>query len=271
MTVHESSVNFENLIRDLAEMYPFDVSEVVVIELIANSLDARATLIGIDFDSNQNRLVVQDNGSGMNADQFADYHDFAAGLKVRGTGIGFAGLGAKVSFNIADRVITETRSSSFEGGSDWYLRSKKKLIWEEIEPTGLHGHGTRVEVQFRSSFRPMYQSAVDLIDRDLADAAVQDVSADRRFAIAYEAALQLATITLYASGYETHGTGHHFNTFEPSGKPWARQDKAMRTTSTCVGASAPLLPTTEPVRSPIRRWNRSWKRWRPSERKCSPG
>ena len=163
MTVHESSVNFENLIRDLAEMYPFDVSEVVVIELIANSLDARATLIGIDFDSNQNRLVVQDNGSGMNADQFADYHDFAAGLKVRGTGIGFAGLGAKVSFNIADRVITETRSSSFEGGSDWYLRSKKKLIWEEIEPTGLHGHGTRVEVQFRSSIRPMYQSAVDLI------------------------------------------------------------------------------------------------------------
>ena len=35
-----------------------------------------------------------------------------------------------------------------------------------------------------------------VVDRDLADAAVQDVSADRRFAIAYEAALQLATITL---------------------------------------------------------------------------
>ena len=53
-----------------------------------------------------------------------------------------------------------------------------------------------------------------VIDRDLADAAVQEVSADRRFAIAYEAALQLATITVYASGYETRGTGHHFNTFQ---------------------------------------------------------
>ena len=164
MTVHESSVNFDNLIRDLAEMYPFDVSEVVVVELIANSLDAKSTLLSVDFDSTQNRLVVQDNGSGMSADQFSDYHDFAAGLKVRGTGIGFAGLGAKVSFNIADRVITETRSSSFEGGSDWYLRSKKKLVWEEIQPTGLQGHGTRVEVQFRSSTRPMYQTSADLVD-----------------------------------------------------------------------------------------------------------
>jgi len=53
-----------------------------------------------------------------------------------------------------------------------------------------------------------------VIDRDLADASVHAVSPDRRFAIAYEAALQLATITVYASGYETHGTGHHFNTFQ---------------------------------------------------------
>ena len=53
-----------------------------------------------------------------------------------------------------------------------------------------------------------------VVDRDLSDAAVQEVSADRRFAIAYEAALQLATITVYATGYETLGTGHHFNTFQ---------------------------------------------------------
>jgi len=163
MAVHESSVNFDNLIRDLAEMYPFDVSEVIVVELIANSLDAGATLIAIDFDLRENRLVVQDNGDGMTTEQFADYHDFAAGLKVRGAGIGFAGLGAKVSFNIADRVITETRSSSFEGGSDWYLKSKKKLVWEEIEPTHLQGQGTRVQVQFRAPAKPMYQSTEDLV------------------------------------------------------------------------------------------------------------
>jgi hypothetical protein len=163
MPVHESSVNFGNLIRDLAEMYPFDVSEVVVVELIANSLDARATLISIDFDATHNRLVVEDNGDGMTTQQFADYHDFAAGLKLRGTGIGFAGLGAKVSFNFADRVVTETRSGSFKGGSDWYLKSKKKLVWEEIEPTRLQGRGTRVEVQFGPSARPTYRNAEHLV------------------------------------------------------------------------------------------------------------
>jgi len=43
MSIHESSVNFQNLIRDLAEIYPFDVDEVVLVELIANSLDAKPT------------------------------------------------------------------------------------------------------------------------------------------------------------------------------------------------------------------------------------
>jgi hypothetical protein len=40
-----------------------------------------------------------------------------------------------------------------------------------------------------------------VVDRDLADAAIKEISADRRFATAYNAALQLATIVLYASGY----------------------------------------------------------------------
>lgn len=53
-----------------------------------------------------------------------------------------------------------------------------------------------------------------LVERNLADASVDAISADRRFAIAYEAALQLATITLYFNGYETYGAGHHFTTFQ---------------------------------------------------------
>ena len=137
MSVHESSVNFRNLIRDLADMYPQDVAEVVLIELIANSLDAGATRIEIRFEPNRRTLVVKDNGRGMTASDFDQYHDFAAGLKTRGTGIGFAGVGAKISFNIADRVVTETRGKEFSGGSDWYFRSKKKLVWEDTQLTQL--------------------------------------------------------------------------------------------------------------------------------------
>jgi hypothetical protein len=40
-----------------------------------------------------------------------------------------------------------------------------------------------------------------VVERNLADASVEAVSTDRRFTIAYEAALGLATITLYCNGY----------------------------------------------------------------------
>lgn len=163
MAMHESGVNYQNLIRDLAEIYPFDVDEVVLVELVANALDAKPTRISIDFDPHKRILVVTDNGKGMTASYFDQYHDFAAGLKTRGTGIGFAGVGAKISFNIATRVITETYSESFIGGSNWYLQSKKKLVWEDIQPKHLHKHGTRVEVMFSQNATLNYSSTEDMI------------------------------------------------------------------------------------------------------------
>jgi hypothetical protein len=57
------------------------------------------------------------------------------------------------------------------------------------------------------------QSLFQVIDRDIADAGVVGVSADRRFATAYKAGLQLATVALLASGYRVSaGKGHHFVT-----------------------------------------------------------
>ena len=45
-----------------------------------------------------------------------------------------------------------------------------------------------------------------IVDRDLKDASILELSADRRFVTAYNAALRLATIVLRASGYRTPGT-----------------------------------------------------------------
>jgi hypothetical protein len=162
MPVHESSVNFKNLIKDLADIYPYDVDEVILVELIANALDAKANNVSIDFDSENKVLVVSDDGGGMNSDTFEEYHDFAAGLKTRGTGIGFAGVGAKISFNIANRVVTETFSESFRGGSNWYLKSNKKLIWENIEPKNLTSHGTMVEIHFSKNAKLSFSSNNDI-------------------------------------------------------------------------------------------------------------
>lgn len=51
-------------------------------------------------------------------------------------------------------------------------------------------------------------------DRDLADASVRGLSADRAFSTAYESALQLATIVVRASGYRASSStaGHHWRT-----------------------------------------------------------
>jgi hypothetical protein len=57
------------------------------------------------------------------------------------------------------------------------------------------------------------ESLFKVVERDLADASVSALSTDRRFATAYNAALQLATIVLRAEGYRTSGAGHHWITF----------------------------------------------------------
>jgi hypothetical protein len=66
------------------------------------------------------------------------------------------------------------------------------------------------------SHKTSIQEVADLlrvVDRDLADAGIPRLSTDRRFATAYNAALQLATITLHAAGYRASRSGHHWVTF----------------------------------------------------------
>jgi len=57
-------------------------------------------------------------------------------------------------------------------------------------------------------------SLLKVVERDITDASIEVVSADRRFAIAYNAALQLATIALYCKGYKAVGPGQHFTALQ---------------------------------------------------------
>lgn len=67
--------------------------------------------------------------------------------------------------------------------------------------------------------RPHKTSGAEITDllriatRDLSDARTPGLSSDRRFLIAYDAALTLATIPLHIHGYRTHVGGHHWMTF----------------------------------------------------------
>ena len=54
-----------------------------------------------------------------------------------------------------------------------------------------------------------------VVNRDIQDASIDALSADRRFATAYNAVLQLSKIALACAGYRVRsGSGHHFKTFE---------------------------------------------------------
>lgn len=54
----------------------------------------------------------------------------------------------------------------------------------------------------------------EVIARDIADASISALSADRRFATAYNAALQTAKMVIACTGYRVTGLGHHQTTFE---------------------------------------------------------
>ncbi|HDD53070.1 MAG TPA: hypothetical protein ENF32_03250 [Thermosulfidibacter takaii] len=53
-----------------------------------------------------------------------------------------------------------------------------------------------------------------IVERDLADASEERISPDWQFGIAYNAALKLCTILLYASGYRATRVSHHYYTIK---------------------------------------------------------
>ena len=63
---------------------------------------------------------------------------------------------------------------------------------------------------FKEDLRDLFQ----IIERDLKDASIKELSLDRRFATAYNAALEASKAVLYCEGYRTRGTGHHATAFQ---------------------------------------------------------
>jgi len=64
------------------------------------------------------------------------------------------------------------------------------------------------------------------VERNIQDAGIEIMSADNRFTIAYQAALQLATIALYACGYRPSASkGHHYVTIQSLRFTMGKQSK----------------------------------------------
>jgi hypothetical protein len=126
----ESEVNIRKMIQTQRDAYQVPDGEewrITVSELIANSLDSKATLIKIGLNKGDKpgffTITCEDNGRGMDKENFKKYHDIYTITKSRRSGtIGFAGIGAKLTLDLCERVETETKSEQDNYyHSDWYF------------------------------------------------------------------------------------------------------------------------------------------------------
>ncbi|MEK7461099.1 MAG: ATP-binding protein [Patescibacteria group bacterium] len=135
--MHETRVNLKHLLEDIRDSYALTLEEVIIVELIANSLDSDASKIDFSVNPFTQTFTVLDNGQGMRRQALKEYHNIAASTKLRGTGIGFAGIGAKLSLLVADSVITETKAGrSTHAATTWHLSSDTRAPWQFIPCPG---------------------------------------------------------------------------------------------------------------------------------------
>ena len=153
---NQIKVDILKVIENFMDMYPYSAPETLVIEAIANCLDANATNIAISvfLDEDQNRIFrVEDNGQGMTQKEFEDnYHALSISSKTKGQGIGFAGVGSKLYLALlasGENIVTETRSEDFQGASKITIIGNEPK-WVYVDRKTLRHTGTIYEVKLRS-------------------------------------------------------------------------------------------------------------------------
>lgn len=152
----ETRVDLEHLLEDLQDAYPSSLEETILTEIIANSLDSSANQITMTTDPVQSTLTVVDNGSGMQRTAMRQYHDIAASTKVRGQGIGFAGVGIKLGLLVCEEVLTETKRGSTHVATRWHLASRHRAPWQWVAPLGLVAErGTAVRLKLQTPLSPL--------------------------------------------------------------------------------------------------------------------
>ena len=180
----ETRVDLLHLLEDLRDAYPGSTEETILTETVANSLDSGAGHIRIDTEARVPAVTIADDGAGMRRRELARYHDIAASTKVRGAGIGFAGVGIKIGLLVCAEVLTETRRGAHHVASAWWLASRQKAPWRWVPPPGLlieHGTAVRltltnplsplldpgfIEASLRRNFQPLFEPALADILRE---------------------------------------------------------------------------------------------------------
>lgn len=155
---NETRVNLKHLLEDLRDAYASPIEEVIVTELIANALDSGATRIRLEARPDERVFRCIDNGEGMNRVALRSYHNIAASTKERGEGIGFAGVGAKLSLLVAEKVVTESRGKhGAQAAAEWFLKTPFRAPWKFVPFSGIvpQGKGTAVTIWLKDQAHPL--------------------------------------------------------------------------------------------------------------------
>jgi histidine kinase/DNA gyrase B/HSP90-like ATPase len=156
----QTRVDLQHLLEDLRDAYPGGLEETILTEIVANALDSGAARISVRTDAAESLLVVADDGAGMRRRELARYHDVASSTKVRGEGIGFAGVGIKLGLLASEEVLTETRRREGHVATRWRLASRHKAPWRWVDPPGLlEGPGTAVCLKLRNPLSPLLEAS----------------------------------------------------------------------------------------------------------------
>ena len=152
----ETRVDLLHLLEDLRDAYPGSLEETILTEMMANALDSGASVISFASDPAQSTMTAVDNGSGMQRRELARFHDIAASSKIRGQGIGFAGVGIKLGLLVCAEVLTETRRGKNHVASSWHMASRHRAPWKWTPPPGMVGErGTAVRLKLRNPLSPL--------------------------------------------------------------------------------------------------------------------
>ena len=148
-------------LNNLLDMYEYRNEEVLVLEAIANGIDAKAKRISIELirDESNCYIVFLNDGSPMKPADFDRYHTISSSTKTKGEGIGFAGVGAKIFLAAWDQaeIVTVTGKNNdvfvsrmFRQGDDvQYDSSLKGTPVQQMVGSGKldHKYGTSYKVK----------------------------------------------------------------------------------------------------------------------------
>lgn len=147
----DMKIDILHALEDFLDAYN-NHSEMVVTEAIANAIDVRSSEVDVALFKNSGGdgiISFHNNGPPMNKKQFSDYHVIARSSKSKGSGIGFAGIGAKVYLAAWEntKITTETTDGTTSFASEMFVKDNKlKAVF--LKPT-IKKYGTYYQVHLK--------------------------------------------------------------------------------------------------------------------------